>query len=87
VASKEEQARLHAALTAAPPEAKAAHKAPLAAAAAGAVWRAIDFPTVADAVNFANVAPAQQGGEFGVTDDLRLLTLEFQTFQSPNGDR
>jgi hypothetical protein len=69
VVSEEELARLQAALIAAPPEAKAAHKAPLAAAAAGAVWRAIDFPTVADAVNFANVPPAQQGGEFGVTDD------------------
>ncbi len=67
--SQEELARLEAALAAAAPEAKAAQKAALAGAAPGAIWRVVDFPTVAAAVNFANVAPAQQGGEFGVTDD------------------
>lgn len=64
--SMEELARRKAALVAAAPGTQGGAAA---AAAPGAIWRVEDFPTTADAVNFANVNPAQQGGEFGVTDD------------------
>ncbi len=69
MASEQEQARLQVAQSAADPQALAAHKASLVAAAPGAIWRAFNFPTVAAAVNYANVPPVQVGGEFGVTDD------------------
>ena len=62
--SEEELARRKAELAAASTGAEA----PLGAGP-GAIWRIVDFPTTADAVNFANVPPVQQGGEFGVTDD------------------
>ena len=66
MATKEELAELNAA------------KAPagaLAPALAGpeAIWRSANFPTVSAAVDFANVQPVQQTGEFGVSDN-------------PNGD-
>jgi hypothetical protein len=63
--SEEELARRKAEVVAARTGAEAAPRL----AGPGAVWRIVDFPTTADAVNFANVPPVQQGGEFGVTDD------------------
>jgi hypothetical protein len=32
------------------------------------VWRLVHFGTAGQAVNFANINPAQQAGEFGMTD-------------------
>jgi hypothetical protein len=68
MASEQEQAKLQSTKSAADPQAMAAHKASLVASG-GAIWRMVSFPTVAAAVNYANVAPAQQAGEFGVADD------------------
>jgi hypothetical protein len=69
MASEQEQARLQAGQPAADPQAMAAHKASLVGSGGGAIWRVLSFPTVADAVNFANLPPAQQAGQFGVVDD------------------
>jgi hypothetical protein len=49
--------------------AKTAHKAAIAAAAPGAIWRLVKFATAQEAVDFANVPPVQKGGEFTATDD------------------
>jgi hypothetical protein len=64
MATEVEQAALKAAQSA-----QAAQKAALPAASPGAIWRLVNFPNVAEAINYANLAPAQKGGEFGVTDD------------------
>jgi hypothetical protein len=69
MASENELSTLQTAQPVAAPADHAAHKASLLAAAPGAIWRAVNFSTVAAAVNFANIQPAQQAGEFGVADD------------------
>ena len=71
MASEVEQARLEelARLKAAQPAAAPAVKAALAAAPAVKIWRFFHFNTAAEAANFANLPPAQQAGEFVVTDD------------------
>jgi hypothetical protein len=40
-------------------------KAAIRAANPNAIWRLVNFPTMEEAVDFANVDPAQKGGEFG----------------------
>jgi hypothetical protein len=40
------------------------------AADPAAIWRLFNFQTITEAIDFANVDPAQKGGEFGVTNDL-----------------
>jgi hypothetical protein len=44
-------------------------KEALRAADPNAIWRFVRFATMEDAVDFANVDPAQKGGEFGAAPD------------------
>ena len=69
MASEQEQARLQATQSGADQQAMSAHKASLVGAGAGAIWRTVHFSTVAAAINYANLPPAQKAGEFGVTND------------------